>query len=77
MPFLYLIAIAWIYVVMLMALTEVSVIAGIMTFLFFCALPLTVVFYLMLAPSRKRRRAAEAKEKLSTALKAPNEADPQ
>ncbi|MBX9901405.1 MAG: hypothetical protein K2Y28_11545 [Burkholderiaceae bacterium] len=77
MPFLYLIAIAWIYVVMLMALTEVSVIAGIMTFLFFCALPLTVVFYLMLAPSRKRRRAAAAKEQLSTTLKAPNDVDPQ
>jgi membrane protein implicated in regulation of membrane protease activity len=77
MPFLYLIAIAWVYVVMLMALTEVSVIAGIMTFLFFCALPLTVVFYLMLAPSRKRRRDAKAKEQSTSALQAPVEPDPQ
>jgi len=36
MPFLYLIAIAWIYVVMLMALTENSIVAGVLTFLFYC-----------------------------------------
>jgi hypothetical protein len=34
------VAVAWIYVVGLMALTEPTVVAGIMTFLFYCVVPL-------------------------------------
>jgi hypothetical protein len=37
---LLIVAVAWIYVVGLMALTETSVVAGIVTFLFYCVLPL-------------------------------------
>lgn len=61
MPFLYLIAIAWIYVVMLMALTENSIVAGVLTFLFYCVVPLFIVFYLALSPSRKRQRLSQIK----------------
>jgi hypothetical protein len=54
------VAIAWIYVVGLMALTETSVVAGIVTFLFYCALPLATVTYIAGTGQRKaRRRAAE------------------
>jgi len=50
-------ALAWIYVVLLMALTEPTVVAGIMTFLLYCALPLGILFYVTGGKRRKRRRA--------------------
>lgn len=48
------VAVAWIYVVGLMALTESSVVAGVMTFLAYCALPLSIVYYIT---GYKRRRS--------------------
>ena len=57
------IIIAWLYVVILMSMTEHSVIAGVMTFLLYGVLPLSVVVYLLNTPARRaRRKAAEAKE---------------
>lgn len=54
------VAVAWIYVVGLMALTETSVVAGIVTFLFYCVLPLSTTCYIAGSGKRKaRRRAAE------------------
>ena len=50
---MWIVAIAWIYVVVLMAATEPTVVAGIMTFAFYCALPLSILFYITGA---KRRR---------------------
>lgn len=58
---MYIIAIAWIYVVLMMSITERSVIAGIMTFLLYGVLPLTVILYLMGAPQRKRNRQRDEK----------------
>lgn len=55
MPFTYLIAIAWIYVVLYMAITESSLIAGIMTFVFYCIIPLGLILYIMRSPARKRQ----------------------
>lgn len=61
---MYIIAIAWIYVVLLMSMTEHSVIAGIMTFLLYCIVPLSIILYLIGTPRRKRaRQAAENAEK--------------
>lgn len=54
------VALAWIYVVLLMALTEPTFVAGTMTFLFYCALPLGILFYLTGGKRRKRRRAEAA-----------------
>ena len=51
------VAIAWVYVVLLMALTEPSITAGIMTFLFYCIFPLMILLYLMRTPQRKRELA--------------------
>lgn len=57
------VAVAWIYVVLLMALTEPTVVAGIMTFLLYCVVPLGILFYLTGGKRRKRRReAARRKE---------------
>ena len=54
---MYIIAIAWVYVVLLMAITEPTIVAGIMTFVFYCVFPLTILLYLMGTPQRKRERA--------------------
>jgi hypothetical protein len=52
------VAIAWIYVVGLMALTEPSIIAGIVTFLFYCVLPLATCIYIAGTGRRRARRKA-------------------
>lgn len=54
------VAIAWIYVVALMALTEPTVVAGVMTLLMYCVVPLGILFYLT-GSGRRKRRAAEQK----------------
>lgn len=56
---MYIIAIAWIYVVFMMAIMEASVIAGIMTFLLYGVLPVTIIVYVMGTGQRKRKRRAQ------------------
>ena len=60
---MWIVAIAWIYVVGLMAITEASVIGGIMTFLGYCVLPLSILYYLT---GSKRRRARKARSDSSS-----------
>lgn len=57
---MYIVAIAWIYVVFMMSITEESVVAGVMTFVLYGILPLTIILYIMGTSQRKRRRAALA-----------------
>lgn len=57
---MWIVAIAWIYVVVLMAATETSVVAGIMTFFGYCVLPLSIVFYITGSKRRRARNAAAA-----------------
>lgn len=64
MAFLYLIAIAWIYVVLLMSLAESSLLAGIMTFVFYCIIPLGLVLYILSSPARKRQIKKTERERL-------------
>jgi membrane protein implicated in regulation of membrane protease activity len=62
----YLIAIAWMYVVVMMAVVEAlapngSVLGAVFTFLLYGVLPLSVLMYILGTPLRRRRRqAAEA-----------------
>jgi hypothetical protein len=63
---MYLVAIAWIYVVLMMALAEAtssqgSVLGAIITFVLYGILPLGIVLYIMGAP--RRRQAVLAREK--------------
>lgn len=51
------VAVAWIYVVGLMSLTESTIVAGIMTFLIYCVVPLSILFYITGSPGRKLRIA--------------------
>jgi len=63
---MYIVAIAWVYVVLLMAMTEPSITAGVMTFLMYCVFPLYIVLYLMGTRKRKQER-----EKMQSTLKQP------
>ncbi|AKN66416.1 hypothetical protein G5B88_15175 [Herbaspirillum seropedicae] len=60
---MYIVAIAWLYVVFMMSITEQSAVAGVATFLLYGIFPLTVVLYLMGTPQRKRNRQKKAKLK--------------
>lgn len=55
---MYIIAIAWIYVTILVAATEPNPVAGILSFLFYGLLPLALFLWLFGAPARRRRRLA-------------------
>lgn len=67
-----LIAIAWIYVVLMVAVVEATsdrgtVLGAVFTFLLYGVLPLGIVMYLMLSPARRRaRKAAEAQASSSS-----------
>ncbi|SFI23423.1 hypothetical protein SAMN04515618_11486 [Collimonas sp. OK307] len=68
---MHIVAIAWIYVVFMMAITETTAVAGVMTFLLYGVLPLTIVLYLMGTPQRKRnRQRAENSARLAAQQKA-------
>jgi hypothetical protein len=53
---MYIIAIAWLYVVILMAVTESSVTGALATFFFYGLGPLLLFWWVVGAPTRKRRR---------------------
>jgi mannose/fructose/N-acetylgalactosamine-specific phosphotransferase system component IID len=60
---MYIVAIAWIYVVLMMALAEAiapqgSVLGAVFTLLLYGVLPLSLVLYILATPARKRARAA-------------------
>ncbi len=69
---MYLVVIAWLYVVVMMSVAEAagpngSILGAIVTFFLYGLFPLSLVVYLMLAPQRKRaireREAAEERER--------------
>jgi hypothetical protein len=63
---MYIVAIGWVYVVLMMAVAEATssqgtVLGAVFTFLLYGVLPLSIVLYLMGTPGRRRaRKAAEA-----------------
>lgn len=66
---MWIVAIGWSYVVILMAATEHSFVAGVMTFLVYCMIPLSILFYITGGKRRRARRAAAG------AAAAPQEAE--
>lgn len=66
---MWIVAIAWMYVTLMMALAEASspqgsVLGAVITFVFYGLAPLALVMYLMGAPARRKAlRAAEAAER--------------
>ena len=53
---MYIVAIAWLYVALMMALTEPSITAGTLTFLFYGLLPCALLLWLLGTPQRRRNR---------------------
>lgn len=67
---MYIVPIAWLYVTVMMAVAEAShtsgtVLGGVITFLLYGLLPMSIVVYVMGAPTR--RRAIKAKERAELA----------
>ena len=63
---MYIIAIGWLYVTVLMAFTETSLVAGTLTFLFYGLFPVTLLVWLLGTPVRRQRqryREAQAAER--------------
>lgn len=74
---LMIVAIGWLYVTLMMALTEHSFIAGVMTFLLYGVFPLSIVMYLLGTRQRRERRAyLEQQARLAAQAKATEPASP-
>ena len=68
---MYIIAIGWLYVTILMAFTETSFVAGALTLFFYGLFPLGLLLWLLGTPARRQRRAHAAQVE-----QAPTEAAP-
>jgi membrane protein implicated in regulation of membrane protease activity len=69
---MYLVAIAWGYVVLMMAAAEATapngtVLGAVFTFLLYGVLPLSIVLYILGTPSRRRMRMAQEKAQAASA----------
>ena len=81
---MYIIAIGWLYVTVLMAITETSIVAGVLTFLFYGLFPVALLLWLLGTPVRRQRQrylaaqaeaaeAAQATQADDHAVAEPNE----
>lgn len=67
---MYLVAIGWIYVVLMMAIAEAtssqgSILGAVVTFLLYGVLPLSIVLYLLRTPGRRQARQMAAQAELA------------
>ncbi len=71
---MHIVVIGWLYVVLLMALTEPSFTSGVVTFLLYGLFPLGIVVYLGQAPARRRlrQRAEQAEARAATPAPEPS-----
>lgn len=53
---MYLIAIGWLYVALLVAIADTTVVGGVLTFVFFGLGPLALLMWLLGTPARRRRQ---------------------
>lgn len=72
---MYLVAIAWMYVVVMMSIAEATssqgtVLGAVFTFLLYGVLPLSIVLYLLGTPSRRRAQRAAAAAEMAAATAA-------
>ncbi|CAG0930575.1 MAG: hypothetical protein EFKGCFLK_02233 [Rhodocyclaceae bacterium] len=61
---MYIVAIGWLWVVLMMSLTETSVTAGILTFFFYGLAPLALFLWLAGTPDRRRRRSVKMSDQM-------------
>jgi len=57
---MYIIAIGWLYVTVLMAITETSIVAGVLTLLFYGLFPVALLLWLLGTPVRRQRQRYQA-----------------
>lgn len=72
---MYIVAIGWLYVALMMAITEHNVVAGVATFVLYGLGPVALLLYILGTPARRRRR--QSREQAGMAAKAPPEDGPQ
>ena len=72
---MYIVAIAWLYVTLLMALTEPSITAGVLTFVFYGLLPCALFVWIVGTPQRRRNRLKEKAAKQSATSSLEHELD--
>lgn len=53
---MYLIAIGWLYVALLVAISDTTVVGGVLTFIFFGLGPLALFMWLVGTPARRRQQ---------------------
>lgn len=53
---MYLIAIAWLYVALLAAISDTTVVGGVLTFIFYGIAPMALFFWLFGTSARRRRQ---------------------
>lgn len=53
---MYVVAIGWLYVALMMAITEQTVVAAVATFLLYGVGPVALLLYILGTPGRRRRR---------------------
>ncbi|WP_302172130.1 hypothetical protein [uncultured Hydrogenophaga sp.] len=78
---MYLVVIAWMYVVLMMAVAEAtnttgSVLGAVITFFLYGVLPMTIVVYVMGTPARRKARKAREDAEFAAAQAAATEAAP-
>lgn len=59
---MYIIAIAWLYVALLAALSDTTVVGGVLTFVFWGLAPLALFLWLIGTPARRRGAAQRGDE---------------
>ena len=74
---MYLVAIAWVYVVLMAAVVEAlgsggTVLGGLFTFTLWGVLPLAIVLYLLRTPARRRERQRQARASVASAVLDPD-----
>jgi hypothetical protein len=64
---MYIVAIGWMYVVLMMSVSEATPVAGVMTFILYGLVPVSILLYLSGGGKRKRRRIAEQERRAAAA----------
>jgi hypothetical protein len=75
-PPMHIVAIGWLYVVLMMAISELSVVAGVMTFLLYGLLPVAIILYISGSKQRKKKREAAAVQERAAQQGVRGEAEP-
>lgn len=64
---MYIVAIGWMYVVLMMSIAEENAVAGVMTFILYGLVPVAILLYISGGGKRKRRRIAEEQRRQAQA----------